>query len=361
MNIMQRLFLSGVILIGLIGLIACGSEDTVETSPTAVVTEVESSFAVVATVPLVADWVSEIVGPDTTVRSMIPYGINPHGYLFGAKDIAEVTESDIVFAVGLEYESKTFEKLMDAHPDLIVVNLGDFVDPIPFKESGHEGHDDHDDEDEHEGHDDHDDEDGHKGHDDHDDEDEHEGHDGHEGHDHGLYDPHFWFDPVRVASAVQIIADKMSEFDPNGAEQYQSRASDYLTKLNALDQDIQDRISGIAESKRIVMTSHESLGYLGARYELSIIRAVIPSFSADQEPGPGHLVEAIELIEDHEVQVIFLEAETSDATAKVVADEAGIEVVSGLRVETLRNRDEGYINFMEDNIELIVETLKNLP
>ena len=45
MNIMQRLFLSGVILIGLIGLIACGSEDTVETSPTAVVTEVESSFA----------------------------------------------------------------------------------------------------------------------------------------------------------------------------------------------------------------------------------------------------------------------------------------------------------------------------
>ena len=44
-----------------------------------------------------------------------------------------------------------------------------------------------------------------------------------------------------------------------------------------------------------------------------------------------------------------------------VADEAGIEVVSGLRVETLRNRDEGYINFMEDNIELIVETLKNLP
>ena len=337
MNIMQRLFLSGVILIGLIGLIACGSEDTVETSPTAVVTEVESSFAVVATVPLVADWVSEIVGPDTTVRSMIPYGINPHGYLFGAKDIAEVTESDIVFAVGLEYESKTFEKLMDAHPDLIVVNLGDFVDPIPFKESGHEGHDDHDDED------------------------EHEGHDGHEGHDHGLYDPHFWFDPVRVASAVQIIADKMSEFDPNGAEQYQSRASDYLTKLNALDQDIQDRISGIAESKRIVMTSHESLGYLGARYELSIIRAVIPSLSADQEPGPGHLVEAIELIEDHEVQVIFLEAETSDATAKVVADEAGIEVVSGLRVETLRNRDEGYINFMEDNIELIVETLKNLP
>lgn len=346
MNIVQRLFLSGVILIGLIGLIGCGSEDTVETSPPTVVTEVESSFAVVATVPLIADWVSEIVGPDTTVRSMIPYGVNPHGYLFGAKDIAEVTESDIVFAVGLEYESKTFEKLIDAHSDLKVVYLGEFIDPIPFKEAGH---DDHDDEDEHEGHDDHDDEDGH------------EEHDGHEGHDHGLYDPHFWFDPVRVASAVQVIADKMSEIDPSGAQQYQSRASDYLTKLNALDQDIQDRIAGIAEAKRMVMTSHESLGYLGIRYELSIIRAVIPSVSADQEPGPGYLVEAIELIEDHGVQVIFLEAETNDATAKVVADEAGIQVVSGLRVETLENRDEGYINFMEDNIEIIVETLKNLP
>ena len=150
---MYRFFLSGVILIGLIGLIACGSEDTVETSRGDTV--IESPFTVVATVPLIADWVSEIVGPDVRVKSMIPYGVNPHGYLFGAKDIAEITESDIVFAVGLQYESKTFEKLMDGHPDHRVVNLGDLVDPVPFKESGH---DDHDDEDEHEGHDDHDDE-----------------------------------------------------------------------------------------------------------------------------------------------------------------------------------------------------------
>ena len=73
------------------------------------------------------------------------------------------------------------------------------------------------------------------------------------------------------------------------------------------------------------------------------------------------MVEAIELIKVHGVQVIFLEAETSDATAKIVADESGIEVVSGLRVETLKNQDEDYIDFMKQNIEVIVETLKNLP
>ena len=110
--------------------------------------------------------------------------------------------------------------------------------PIEFKEGGHamtimmtmrKGHDDHDEEghDDHdeEGHDDHD-EEGHddhdeEGHDDHDEE-GHDDHSGHEGHGHGAYDPHFWFDPNRVAYAAEFIESKLIERDPSNTASYQA-------------------------------------------------------------------------------------------------------------------------------------------
>ena len=41
-----------------------------------------------------------------------------------------------------------------------------------------------------------------------------EGEGEHEGHGHGIFDPHFWFDPLRVKMAVNEIAARLSELDP---------------------------------------------------------------------------------------------------------------------------------------------------
>ena len=84
----------------------------------------------------------------------------------------------------------------------------------------------------------------------------------------------------------------------------------------------------------------------------------MPAVTSEKDIGPEHLVDAVQLIGKHDVRVIFLEDETSDRLAQVVAVEAGINAVSGLRVETLNSQAETYVSFMQDNIELIVETLK---
>ena len=41
-----------------------------------------------------------------------------------------------------------------------------------------------------------------------------EGEEEHEGHGHGIYDPHFWFDPLRVKTAINEIAARLSAIDP---------------------------------------------------------------------------------------------------------------------------------------------------
>ena len=75
---------------------------------------------------------------------------------------------------------------------------------------------------------------GGEAHDDHGHEEEEEhGEDDH-GHAHGMYDPHFWFDPPRVKTAVNAIAERLTALDPDGAATYRANAAAYAAELDAL-------------------------------------------------------------------------------------------------------------------------------
>ena len=141
--------------------------------------------------------------------------------------------------------------------------IRDSVYPIEFKEEG--GHDDHGDHDE-EGHDD--------------DEEGHDDHDGHEGHGHGAYDPHFWFDPNRVVYAAEYIEAKLVEFDPSNASSYKEAGSAYADELKGLTGQVSDLISTVPSQNRKLITTHESLGYLEAKFGLEVLSTIIPSLDS---------------------------------------------------------------------------------
>ena len=236
-------------------------------------------------------------------------------------------------------------------------------------EEGHddhdeEGHDDHDEEghDDHdeEGHDDHD-EEGHDDHDEegHDDHDE-EGHDDHEGHDHGAEDPHFWFDPLRVAMAAELMMNQLIELDPSNSEAYKTAGEAYISELNELDSTVSALIETVPSENRKLITTHESLGYLEARYGVEVLTTIIPSLSSADEISPAELVDVLDVIEDNDIKVIFVESEAPSVYAETIAAEANIKTVTGLWVETLRE-NQSYGDWLTENVELIVENLVDLP
>ena len=252
-------------------------------------------------------------------------------------------------------------------------------------EEGHDdedGHDDHDEEghDDEDGHDDHDedghdddDEDGHDDHDeeghdddkdhDHDDEDGHddhdeEGHEGHEGHDHGSEDPHFWFDPVRVAMAVEVIKDSLVSLDPANSSTYEANADNFISELTDLDAQVKELIESVSEDNRKIVTTHEALGYLEARYGIEIFATIIPSLSTADEISPSQIADVIDVIEDNNIKVLFVESEAPSVYAETVVAEAGITAVTGLYVETLKD-GQTYSDFLISNVTLIVESLNS--
>ena len=305
----------------------------------------ETELKIMTSTPILADWVNQITDNQPAVKSIMPYGVDPHSYTPGAKDIADIAELDLIFTVGPNYEAKSFSKFLENHPEIKEVHLIDYISPIE--------NEDHDDHDEHGKKDDHDDDD----HDEHGKKDDHDDDDHDEHHDHGTYDPHFWFDPTKVIFAINKITEELSLLNPEDANKYQTRASEYTAELENLDAYIKESLSTIPKDHRNLMTVHESLGYLANRYDLNLVHAVIPNLDSSTGISPQNLVEAIKIIQENDIHALFLENETPEKTANTVAHETGIKIVTGLNVETLPDSSVTYIDFMKNNIQLIVENL----
>ena len=295
---------------------------------------------VVATTPMIGEFVSQVGGDNINLTVLMPAEADPHTYDPAPQDAGTIADADLVFYTGLKYEPAALIKLLEnsACSAEVLAEVGESVFPIEFKEGGHDDH-----------HDDHDEE----GHDD-----DEEGHDDHAGHDHGAYDPHFWFDPNRVAYAAEYIEGKLVEFDPSNASEYEAAGKAYVTELKGLVGQVSELISTIPSQNRKLITTHESLGYLEAKFGLEVLSTIIPSLDSANEISPSQLVGVIDVIEDNNVKVIFIEAEAPSVYAETIVAETGIKAVEGLWVETLKE-GQSYSEFLFDAVELIVENLRN--
>ena len=317
-------------------LVACTGSGTDESSCRE--REDGDTLNVLATTPMIGEFVSQVGGDNINLTVLMPPEANPHTYDPSPQDATTIADADLVFFTGLKYEPAPLLKLLESSacsPE-VLAEVGESVFPVEFKEGGHDDHDDH----------------GEEGHDD-----EEEGHDGHEGHGHGAYDPHFWFDPNRVSYAAEYIEGKLIQYDPTNEESYKSLTDTFTTELKGLVNEVIELIGMIPSGNRKLITTHESLGYLEAKFGLEVLATIIPSLDSSDEVSPSDLVEVIEVIEEEGVKVMFVESETPSVYAETLAQETGITLVTGLYVETLKP-NQSYSEFLISNVELIVNSLK---
>ena len=325
----NNLFKFGVIALSIV-LVACAGGSSDESGCPVIE---DRKINVVATTPMIGEFVSQVGGENINLTVIMPSEADPHSYEPAPQDAGTIADADLVFYTGLKYEPAAVVKLLESSvcSTNILAEVGENVFPIEFKEEG--GHDDH----------------GEEGHDD---------EEGHEGHGHGAYDPHFWFDPNRVIYAAEYIEGKLVEIDPSNAASYESAGSAYTDELKGLIGQVSDLISTVPSQNRKLITTHESLGYLEAKFGLQVLSTIIPSLDSANEISPSQLVNVIDVIEDNSVKVIFIEEEAPSVYAETIVAETGIKAVEGLWVETLKE-GQSYPEFLLDAVKLIVENLRN--
>jgi len=293
----------------------------------------EEQPTIVVSTNIMGDVVENVVGDAATVVTIMPVGADPHDFQPSAKQIAELNDADAVIMNGGGFEEGLLDIVEAAEADgMIVFEAMSVIETLEF--SDHDDHDDHEDDKDHD--------DDHK-------------------HEHADGDPHFFTDPARVALAADAIAEfVIAEVDGIDGAAVRATADDYVAELTALDEEISEALSAVADADRVLVTNHEVLAYFADRYDFEIIGAVIPGGTTVDSANAEALAELAEIVEAEGIPAIFSDNSSSDELAQTLALEAGNVEVVELYSESLGAEDSDgatYVEMMRTNAERIAAAL----
>ena len=210
----------------------------------------EIPFNVVTTTSQVADLVRTVAGDRAAVTGLMGEGVDPHTYKLTRSDVAKLAAADIVFYSGLLLEGKITDPLTRVGGSGKPVHaVADQLDPDQLlTPPGFDGNP----------------------------------------------DPHVWMDVSLWTKALNVVRDRLIDFDPAGADRYRANAADYAEKLARLDTYAREVLAGIPEQSRVLVTAHDAFNYLGRAYGLEV--RGIQGISTESEAGLREIEGLVDLL-----------------------------------------------------------------
>ncbi|MEO6062726.1 MAG: metal ABC transporter substrate-binding protein [Thermoflexales bacterium] len=174
-------------------------------------------------------------------------------------------------------------------------------------------------------------------------------------------DPHIWMDPVRWQQAARNVAKGLAALDPAIAMAVNANADAYVAKLKDLDTFVKAETEKIPAAQRVLVTTHDAMGYFAGRYGFRVVGAVIASSSTAAEPSAQSVKRLVDLIKAFKVKAVFTEAGLNPKLTEAVAKEAGVAFVGALFIDTLSD-EKGpaatYVDLVRFNTTTIVGALR---
>jgi manganese/iron transport system substrate-binding protein len=138
-------------------------------------------------------------------------------------------------------------------------------------------------------------------------------------------DPHVWHNARNGIAMVNVIQAQLAQASPGNAATYAQKAKSVNDRLTAIDGWIKGAIGTIPSTQRKLITTHDSLGYYGAAYGLTI-EGALQGLSTDAQPTPTRVKQLVEAIKVTQVPTIFAETSLNPALIKTVAQEANVKL-----------------------------------
>ncbi len=302
-----------LILITLFSLTACST-------PIASPDDGAQKLQVVATTTFIGETV-QLIGADAIdLTILLSAGQNPHTYEPTPRDMALLSNADIIFinGVGLEIFIESMLDNVSGQTEVVSVSDG-----IALRDFNNNPDDDLDEA-------------------------------------HGMQDPHVWLDVKNIIVWTQNIASTLSRLDEAHAAQYSANAAAYRTELENLDAWVHEQIAQIPVENRVLISDHLSFGYFADRYGLIQLGAVIPAPTTEAQPSGQQLAALQDLIQEHDVQAIFVGMDFDPALSARMAEDTGIKLIR-LYLGSLTppgSPADSYIKFTQFNVNAMVGALQ---
>ncbi|PPF83810.1 zinc ABC transporter substrate-binding protein [Pseudoclavibacter sp. RFBJ3] len=272
---------------------------------------------IVVTTNILGDVVTELVGDQASVVTLMKPGADPHSFSLTAQEAASIENADFVVSNGLGLEEGVAQHLeqVDAAgiPHFVA---SDAFEPLSYTEGDAEGMD----------------------------------------------DPHFWTDPARMSAVVDALGTRLAtDLDGLDAAALDASVAAYESELDELDEWMQGEFDTIPSESKSLVTNHHVFGYLAERFGFTVVGTVIPGGTTLAAPSAADFAELSAEITAARVPTIFADSSSPDDLARALAEEAGIDVrVEQLFTESLTPAGGGaetYLEMMRANTERITTGL----
>ncbi len=274
------------------------------------ITQSQDKLDVVVSILPQKAFVKAVGGEHVNVKELIPPGGSPATYEPKPSDLVNVEKADIYFRVGhIPFEKSHAEKFAGLNPNMKIVDTSVNVELRYFGEYEEHTH-------------------------------EHE-----EEHHHEAVDPHIWLSPMQVKKQIDVIADALSEIDPDNANEYMKNAEDFKKELDNLHNELELKFKELKTDK--LMVFHPAWGYFADEFSLEQI-----AIEQDgKEPTAKQLQHLIDEAREENIKVIFVQSQFNKEIAESIADEIDAVVVS------INPLSDDYINNLRNVTTTIAEHL----
>lgn len=312
MNMKKRIGLMSLASIVMMLVIGCGNQENTQPET--------GKLNVVTTFYPMYDFTKNVAGDEAEVTLLLEAGTDTHGYEPSAKEVAAISDADVFVYNSEEMEvwvSSVLESIDTENTVIVNASEG-----ISLLESTEEDHHDENEEDHH-----------------------------HE------VDPHIWLDPVLAQEEVTNIKEGLVAADPENEEIYETNATQYNEKLQALDQEFTNAFNDA--TNRVFVTQHAAFAYLADRYDLEQVS--IAGISTEEEPSPAKLAELQDYINANDIHYIYYAETSSSKIAETLANETGTELAILNPIEGITTEDQekgtDYIQLMKNNLAALQKSI----
>ena len=278
----------------------------------------QKEIRVVTTIGQITDVVRIVGGRRVLVHGLIAPSVDPTAYQASEVDVKRLSEADIVFYVGLSFESRLEDVIEKTGRFKPAIAVGEAIPKGLLINSESIA---------------------------------------------GRYDPHIWFDVPFWMRVTIKIRDALTRFDPYGRGDFFINAQRYLKELEQLHEYVSLKAKNLPQEKRVLVTFHDAFRYFGRKYDFKLVglRGISPEAQADAK----NIIQLADLISERRIKAVFVDPLMPKESIKILQETIlanGWEVKIGeLFSDTMGEEGtfEGtYIGMITHNINVIIDRLK---
>lgn len=172
-------------------------------------------------------------------------------------------------------------------------------------------------------------------------------------------DPHAWQDASNGMRYARTIRDALSAVDPDGSADYTAWTQAYEGQVRVVDAWVKQQIAALPANQRVLVTSHDALGYFAKAYGMEI--QPVEGIAPGQEPDAAHIAALISVIRTRHVHAVFIEDLTSSKVIEQIGREGGARLGGQLYSDSLAESPHlasTYLGMFLANARTIVAALR---